>query len=111
LPCFANTKPLLEAGNNYLGSECDHLPEAGNNIYRYPSISPYLGNVAKLIHRRRISLKRDNHPQKKNIGEEFDIGILARRLTLAYWSTKGDWSLAALELDVVKRDNTNYDPT
>jgi hypothetical protein len=97
LPCFANTKPLLEAGNNYLGSECDHLPEAGN--------------VAKLIHRRRISLKRDNHPQKKNIGEEFDIGILARRLTLAYWSTKGDWSLAALELDVVKRDNTNYDPT
>jgi hypothetical protein len=22
---------LPEAGNNYLGSECDHLPEAGNN--------------------------------------------------------------------------------
>jgi hypothetical protein len=30
LPCFANAKPLPEAGNNYLGSECDHLPEAGN---------------------------------------------------------------------------------
>ncbi len=28
LPCFANAKPLPEAGNNYLGSECDHLPEA-----------------------------------------------------------------------------------
>jgi hypothetical protein len=34
LPCFANAKPLPEAGNNnYLGSECDHLPEAGNNNY------------------------------------------------------------------------------
>ena len=42
LPCFANAKPLPEAGNNYLGSECDHLPEAGNNIYWYPSMSPYL---------------------------------------------------------------------
>jgi hypothetical protein len=31
LPCFANAKPLPEAGNNnYLGSECDHLPEEGN---------------------------------------------------------------------------------
>ena len=30
LPCFANAKLLPEAGNNYLGSECDHLPEAGN---------------------------------------------------------------------------------
>jgi hypothetical protein len=30
---------------------------------------------------------------------------------LAFWSKKGDWGLAALELDVVKRDNTNYDPT
>jgi hypothetical protein len=30
LPCFANAKPLPEAGNNYLGSECDHLPGAGN---------------------------------------------------------------------------------
>jgi hypothetical protein len=29
LACFANAKPLPEAGNNYLGSECDHLPEAG----------------------------------------------------------------------------------
>ena len=44
LPCFANAKPLPEAGNNnYLGSECDHLPEAGNiYIYGYPSIHPYL---------------------------------------------------------------------
>ena len=24
----------------YLGSECDHLPEAGNNIYWYPSLRP-----------------------------------------------------------------------
>ena len=31
LPCFANAKPLPEAGNNYLGSECNHLPEAANN--------------------------------------------------------------------------------
>ena len=38
-------------------------------------------------------------------------GILARRLTLAFWSKKGDWGLAALELDVVKRDNMDYDPT
>jgi hypothetical protein len=30
-----------------------------------PPIRPYLGNVAKLIRRRRISLKRDNHPPKK----------------------------------------------
>jgi hypothetical protein len=67
LPCFANAKPLPEAGNNnYLGSEWDHLPEAGNiYIYCYPflrpPIRPYLGNVAKLIRRRRISSKRDNH--------------------------------------------------
>jgi hypothetical protein len=26
---------------------------------------------------------------------------------LAFWSKKGDWGLAVLELDVVKRDNTN----
>jgi hypothetical protein len=33
LPCFANAKPLPEAGNNnYLGSECDHLPEARGAI-------------------------------------------------------------------------------
>jgi hypothetical protein len=32
LPCFANAKPLPEAGNNYLGSECAHLPEA-DKIY------------------------------------------------------------------------------
>ena len=32
-----------------------------------PSIHPYLDNVAKLIGRRRISLKRDNHPPKKNM--------------------------------------------
>ena len=25
-------QPLPEAGNNYLGIECDHLPEAVNNI-------------------------------------------------------------------------------
>jgi hypothetical protein len=65
LPCFANAKPLPEAGNNnYLGSECDHLPEAGNiyiGIHPMRSARPYLGNVAKLIRRRRISLKRDNH--------------------------------------------------
>ena len=44
-------------------------------------------------------------------GEGIDIGTLARRLTLAFWSKKGGWGLAALELDVVKRDNTNYDLT
>jgi hypothetical protein len=46
LPCFANAKPLPEAGNkNYLGSECDHLPEAGNiYIGTHPmrSAHPYL---------------------------------------------------------------------
>jgi hypothetical protein len=38
-------------------------PPAGGRqyIYWYPSINLYLGNVAKLIRRRRISLKRDNH--------------------------------------------------
>ena len=36
------------------------------------------------------------------MGEEIDIGILEQ---------EGNWGLAALELDVVKRDNTNYDPT
>ena len=33
---------------------------------------------------------------------------------MAFWSKKGGWGLAALELDVVsiiKRDNMNYDPT
>jgi hypothetical protein len=78
---FCERKTLPEAGNNnYLGSECDHLPEAGN-IYigihpsTHPSAHPflcsptrpYLGNVAKLIRRRRISLKRDNQPQKKTM--------------------------------------------
>jgi hypothetical protein len=73
LPCFANAKPLPEAGNNnYLVSECDHLPEAGNiYIGIHPSVHtsvyslwapPKAANVAKLIRRRRISLKRDNHP-------------------------------------------------
>ena len=68
LPCFANAKPLPEAGNNYLGSECDHLPEAGNiyiSIHSSAHPSAYSlwapPNVAKLIRRRRISLKRDNH--------------------------------------------------
>ena len=46
-----------------------------------------------------------------HFGEGIDIGILVRRLTLAFWSKAGDWGLAALELDVVKRDNTNYDST
>ena len=41
---------------NYLGSECDHQPESGN-IYRSHPLGPYLRNVAKLICRRRISLK------------------------------------------------------
>ncbi len=41
LPFFANAKPLPEAGNNnYLGSECDHLPEAGNIcIGIHPSVN------------------------------------------------------------------------
>ena len=35
LPCISlnvgsESDHLPEAGNNYLGSECDHLPEAGN---------------------------------------------------------------------------------
>jgi hypothetical protein len=37
--------PLCDAVGGafyYLGSECDHLPEAGNIIYWYPSIHPYL---------------------------------------------------------------------
>ena len=38
-----------------------------------------------------------------HFGEEIDIGILEQE--------GRDWGLAALELDVVKRDNTNYDPT
>jgi hypothetical protein len=45
---------LPEAGNNYLVSECDHQPEAGN-IYRFSPLRAYLGNVAKLIRRRRMS--------------------------------------------------------
>jgi hypothetical protein len=50
-------------------------------------------------------------------GEEIDIGILfttgilARRLALAFWSKAGGWGLAALKLDVVKRNNMNYDLT
>ena len=44
-------------------------------------------------------------------GEGIEIGILARRLTLAFWSKAGGWGLAALKLDVVKRDNMNYDLT
>ena len=32
-----------------------------------PPISPYLGNVAKQIRRRRISLKRDNHPTHPSV--------------------------------------------
>jgi hypothetical protein len=32
-----------------------------------PPICPYLGNVAKLIRRRRISLKRDNHPKNPSV--------------------------------------------
>ena len=44
-------------------------------------------------------------------GEGIEIGSLARRLTLAFWSKKGDWGRAALELDVVNRDNTNYNQT
>ena len=45
-------------------------PPAGGRQYIYwypflrPSLHPYLGNVAKLIRRRRISLKRDNPPLK-----------------------------------------------
>jgi hypothetical protein len=52
---------LPEAGNNYLGSECDHQPETGNK-YRFSPRRAYLGNVAKLIRRKRISLKRVKHP-------------------------------------------------
>ena len=37
---------MPEAGNNYLGSECDHQPEAGN-IHGFSHLRPYLGNVAK----------------------------------------------------------------
>ena len=63
VPCFANAKPLPEAGNNYLGSECDHLPEAGNiyiSIHSSAHTSAYslwappkAANVAKLTRRRR----------------------------------------------------------
>ena len=50
-------------------------------------------------------------------GEEIDIGILfttvilARRLTLAFKSKAGGWGLAALKLDIFKRNNMNYDLT
>ena len=44
-------------------------------------------------------------------GEGIEIASLARRLTLAFWSMKGGWGLASLDLDVLKRDNTNYNPT
>jgi hypothetical protein len=53
LPCFANAKPLPEAGNNnYLGSECDHLPEAGNNNYLGSECDhlPEAGNIYIGIH-------------------------------------------------------------
>ena len=48
-------------------------PPAGGRQYIYwhpslrPPLRPYLGNVAKLIRRRRISLKRDNHPQNPSV--------------------------------------------
>ena len=52
----------------YLESECDHLPEAGNiYIGIHPTIPPEAANVAKLIRRRRISSKRDKHPQNPSI--------------------------------------------
>ena len=46
-----------------------------------------------------------------HFGEEIDIGILVRRLTLTFWSKAGGWGVAALKLDVVKRDNMNFDLT
>ncbi len=55
-----------------------------------PSLHPYLGNVAKLICRRRISLKRDNPPLKslysiaKKHGARFELKISFR----TNWTTK-----------------------
>jgi len=43
---------LPEAGNNnYLGSECDHLPEAGNNNYLGSECDhlPEAGNIYILV--------------------------------------------------------------
>jgi len=37
------------------------------STFATPPICPYLGNVAKLIRRRRISLKRDNHPKNPSV--------------------------------------------
>jgi hypothetical protein len=48
-------------------------PPAGGRQYIYwhpslrPSLHPSLRNVAKLIRRRRISLKRDNHPKNPSV--------------------------------------------
>ena len=48
---------------------CECKTPAGGRqyIYRLPPLRPYLGNVAKLIRRRRISLKRDNHPKNPSV--------------------------------------------
>ena len=48
---------------------CECKTPAGGRqyIYRHPPLRPYLGNVAKLIRRRRISLKRDNHPKNPSV--------------------------------------------
>jgi aryl carrier-like protein len=58
---------------------------------------------------RRLTLAFWRGERHCHFGEEIDIGILARRLTLAFWSKTGGWGLSSL--NVVKRDNMNYDPT
>ena len=45
------------------------------------------------------------------LARRLTLVFLARRLTLALWSKAGDWGLAALKLDVVKRNNLNYNLT
>ena len=68
-------------------------PPAGGRQYIYwhpslypflrPPLRPYLGNVAKLIRRRRISLKRDNHGSTL-----IDVHTLPGKLALARFSVQ-----------------------
>jgi hypothetical protein len=65
-------------------------PPAGGRQYILvsirPPIRPYLGNVAKLIRRRRISLKRDNHP--KNPSVKSMVARFEQKISLQNVTTK-----------------------
>jgi len=78
LPGFANAKPLPEAGNNdYLGSECDYLPEA-DNIYIGPIYWPLLVSIHPPI-------PPPTHPPIRTCSQGYWIrqGHLAPRLVTA----------------------------